>query len=216
MPSNVDIRTAFQQGGKAVLDQISRPVVAAKWDAESALSKMSTGALVAHLAKCLVLVETFLDAPLPDSEPFDAVHFYARLTETKDVDSQYNQTGRQKGEEAAEKGRETVIDELAGVLDRLGARLPQEPTERIVALVNRPGDTMVLDEYLKTRCVEIAVHLRDLAVSCGWQPSVPESVEQVAIDVAVGVAQARHGNGILLDALYRGERLGTTQVFPVL
>ena len=215
MSRNVDIRTAFQRGGKAVLDQISQPAVAEKWEAESALSKMSTGSLVAHLAKCLVLVETFLNASLPDSEPFDAVHFYARLNDTKDVDSQYNQTGRQKGEEAAEKGWELVIDELAGVLDRLNTRLPQESTERVVALVNRPGDTMLLDEYLKTRCVEIAVHLRDLAVSCGLQPSAPESVEQVAIDVAIGVAQARHGNGVLLDALYRGERL-TTEVFPVL
>ncbi|MFD8120997.1 hypothetical protein ACFV3T_07820 [Streptomyces albidoflavus] len=36
-----------------------------------------------------------------------------------------------------------------------------------MAVLHRPGEEMLLDSYLENRCVELAVHLEDLALSVG-------------------------------------------------
>lgn len=65
---------------------------------------------------------------------------------------------------------------------------------------------MSLDGYLQTRCVELAVHLEDLALSVNSPVRAPEGAVALAVDVLVAAARARHGDQAVLNALTRRER----------
>lgn len=88
----------------------------------------------------------------------------------------------------------------------LRARLAEEPAGRRVAVAHRPGKELVLDEYLRTRLVEIAVHTEDLALSVGVAVRSPEAAVSMAIDLLVAAAVERHGDEAVLRALMRRER----------
>jgi hypothetical protein len=88
----------------------------------------------------------------------------------------------------------------------LRERLAQEPMQRRVAVLHRPGEEMLLDEYLRTRCVELAVHIEDLALSVGSDVRAPERAVTVAVEVLIGAARQRHGDREVLHGLARRER----------
>ena len=64
----------------------------------------------------------------------------------------------------------------------------------------------MLDEYLRTRLVELTVHIDDLAISVDVAPSVPAEAYAAAMDVLVAVGRRRHGDLAVLRALTRRER----------
>jgi len=96
-------------------------------------------------------------------------------------------------------------------LGRLETRLPAEPLDRRMPAVG--GAVIGLDEFLRTRLVELAVHSEDLALSVGLpvtdagvaEEGVAEAVAE-AVDVMVGAARVRHGDAAVLRALTRRER----------
>ncbi|MBD7917078.1 hypothetical protein H9657_02120 [Cellulomonas sp. Sa3CUA2] len=53
---------------------------------------------------------------------------------------------------------------------------------------------------------ELAAHTEDLAVSLGSDVRAPAPTLEVAVDVLVGAARRRHGDGEVLHALARRER----------
>ena len=66
---------------------------------------------------------------------------------------------------------------------------------------------MTVDEYLRTRVVELVVHADDLAASVGVAPMAPRpETGKIAIDALVDVARIRHGDLAVLRALARRER----------
>ncbi|MGW0855449.1 hypothetical protein [Streptomyces sp. NPDC002690] len=73
-------------------------------------------------------------------------------------------------------------------------------------VLHRPGEEMLLDGYLRTRCVELAVHLEDLALSVDAPHRVPGAALAIAVDVLVAAARDRHGDQAVLHALARRER----------
>lgn len=214
-----DIRSTFLQGAQAVLSQISRPIVAQQWDAASSLSGMTVGALASHVAQCTALVDSFLGESVPaDAEVIDAAQFYARLQNTDDLSSPYNQRILKLSQDSAVEGPQAVVARLDSALGRMRDRINRAAPDAVTPLTNRKGQAMLLDEYLATRCVEIAVHLHDLAGSVGYMPHVPNAVERVAASVGTDAAMVRHGGGPVMDALFRGERAASrgVPVFPVL
>lgn len=92
------------------------------------------------------------------------------------------------------------------MLNRLGDRLTHEPKGRRVAVLHRPGEEMLLEEYLKTRCVEFAVHTEDLALSIDAAHRAPEQAVTIAVELLVAAAKQRHGDREVLHALTRRER----------
>jgi hypothetical protein len=68
------------------------------------------------------------------------------------------------------------------------------------------GDrSILLDEYVRTRLVELALHIDDLCVSVHMAtPDIPGI--EVAIRALVDVARLRHGDVAVLRALGRRER----------
>ena len=73
------------------------------------------------------------------------------------------------------RGVEQMLQETAVALSRLRERLGAEPVDRRVAVLHRPGEEMLLDGYLQTRCVELAVHIEDLALSVGSEVRASEA-----------------------------------------
>ncbi|MBC7762607.1 MAG: hypothetical protein H7201_12605 [Candidatus Saccharibacteria bacterium] len=75
-----------------------------------------------------------------------------------------------------------------------------------MAVAHRPGEEIYLDEYLRTRLVELAIHIEDLALSINVTATVPMAAVAAAVDVLVAVARERHGDIAVLRALSRRER----------
>ena len=119
---------------------------------------------------------------------------------------------RERSHTVAVHGREQVLALASDALERLADRLVAEPADRQITSRRIP---LTLDEFLRTRCVEIAVHVEDLELSIGLGPGLtaadpvpdlPEDVVADAVAVLVDTAIARHGMRAVLTALCRRER----------
>lgn len=209
------IRTTYSQAAERAVHLLTTDEVARRWGDESVLAGMSVGALAGHLARCILQVEWFLDGPVADAEPVSPVRYYARLVGTSVADSALNTGVRARSEETAAAGPTAVAEQTRAAWQRLAQRLESEPADRRVAILHRPGEEMLLDGYLQTRCVELTVHIDDLALSVGTLCPAPDAALAVAVDVLVAAARDRHGDQAVLHALTRRER-DTNQALRVL
>ena len=207
------VRAAYLDAAEQAARLLVHPPVAESWDDMSVLAGMTVGALAGHLARSVLQVEWFLDgadgadrADGTEVRPTSAVTYYARIVDAPDPGSALNRGVRARSEESAEAGPAAVADRTAETLGRLRTRLPREPADRRVAILHRPGEEMLLDEYLRTRCVELAVHTDDLALSVGTGTRAPDAAAGVAVDLLVAAALERHGTHAVLRALTRRER----------
>ncbi|MFD6417135.1 maleylpyruvate isomerase N-terminal domain-containing protein [Streptomyces sp. NPDC060194] len=201
-----DIRTTYLEAADAAVHLLATEQVAARWDTASVLDGMTVGGLAGHLARSVLQVEWFLDGEVGHGETVPAGRYYGRLAGTTRPDSDLNVGVRARGEETAAAGPSVVARDARDAHARLVTRLPAEPADRRVAIAHRPGEEMLLDEYLKTRCVELAVHLEDLALSADLPPRVPTPCLAVAVTTLFSAARDRHGDQAVLHALARRER----------
>jgi len=203
---DVEVRDVYLEAAESAVQLLGRGDVARAWEDESVLVGMSVGALAGHLARSVLQVEWFLDGQGMGAEPVSPVRYYARLEGTSTPGSSLNEGVRVRSEETAALGPAAVTQETAAALSRLRERLGAEPADRRVAVLHRPGEEMLLDGYLQTRCVELAVHIEDLALSVDSEVRAPEAAVAVAVDVLVAAARERHGDRTVLHALARRER----------
>ncbi|MFJ7628326.1 maleylpyruvate isomerase N-terminal domain-containing protein [Streptomyces sp. NPDC097595] len=201
-----ETRKAYLLAAEQAVQLLATEGVARSWDEESVLPGMSVGGLAGHLARSVLQVEWFLDGPVAGAEPVSPVHYYARLAGTTVPGSSLNVGVRARGEETAAAGPAAVAEEAHAAWQRLADRLGKEPADRRVSVLHRPGEEMLLDGYLQTRCVELAVHLEDLALSVGTRCSAHEAALAIAVDVLVAAARERHGDQAVMHALARRER----------
>jgi len=91
--------------------------------------------------------------------------------------------------------------------------LPVEPEDRLVgALGNR---MLTLDDFCRTRMIEIGMHIDDLAHSVDMPtPELHPDVTAEIIDIVMGIARAQHGDWPIIHALARSER-SSDEPFPV-
>ncbi|MFI6495713.1 maleylpyruvate isomerase N-terminal domain-containing protein [Streptomyces sp. NPDC050564] len=201
-----EIRKTYLQAAEKSVHLLATEQVARCWETESVLPGMSVGGLAGHLARSVLQVEWFLDGQVSGAEPVSPVQYYARLADTSLLDSALNVGVRARSEETAAAGPAVVAEQARAAWVRLSQRLGMEPADRRVAVLHRPGEEMLLDGYLQTRCVELAVHLDDLALSVEVPCQVPDAALAVAVDVLVAAARDRHGDQAVLHALARRER----------
>lgn len=199
-----DVRLSFIAAGAVAREVIARSEVAAAWDEPSALRKLTVRGLAGHLARAVFTVSTYLTAPPPAGVPaLTAAAYYAAMFPDDDLDSELNTAVRRRGEEQAAGGRDALLQHLDEVSALLTEQLPLEPAGRTLAVIGERA--ILLDEYLKTRLVELAVHIDDLCVSVNVAtPDIPGS--EVAIRTLVDVARLQHGEVAVLRALGRRER----------
>jgi len=202
--STPHIRQVYLRTCEASLELLGHYGVARMWDGESMVPGFSLAGLAGHLGRSTLQVEMFLDAPEPTDEPITAVEYYAQLVGVEDPDSELNVGVRARGEEVAALGPSGLVVAVGEALARLRKRLPSEPDIRQLSAFGR---TLRLDDYLRTRLVELTVHIDDLALSTDVEPpTVSEEAYREAIDVLVAVGRAKHGDVAVLRALTRRER----------
>ena len=202
-----DTRAAYLAAAATAVDLLDDPRVGAAWDDPSVLSGMSVGSLAAHLARSVLQVGWFLDGDVTGrSIPVSAVTYYARLTDSGSRSSPLNAGVEARSAETASIGAIAIASQARGAFVELGRRLPVEPPERRVAVAHRPGEELLLDEYLRTRLVELAVHIEDLALSIGSPVVAPPEAVALAVELLFAAARERHGDMAVLHALSRRER----------
>ena len=197
----VDVRSAFLAVAGTAREIVALTVVALHWKEPSALPEMTVGALVAHLARAVTNVERSLEAAEPaGEEPISGATYFAPVS--SDLASGINVRVRATSAEEALVGHRAVVGQMDRALERLRARLEGEPEGR---LVKARDEVLRLDDYLRTRIIELAVHTDDVCVSIGREtPPLPGVA--VAIEALVEVAILRHGELAVLRALARRER----------
>jgi uncharacterized protein (TIGR03083 family) len=203
-----DALPAFLDAAATAMRLLERPELAAHWAGASVLPEFSVAGLAGHLFRGMSTVERYLaepSEPEPSAAGISAASYFDTVIRSADVSDPANQAIRARGEEAAAGGPAALASEARATLERLTSRLAGERPGRHVRVAG--GLVMTLDEYLRTRVVELVVHADDLAASVGVEPVPPQpATTAVAIDVLVGVARIRHGDVAVLRALARRER----------
>lgn len=201
------VRSVFVVAAIGGLELVGRPEVTHGWYEQSALKGMSVGALAAHLARQIRRVPEVLANPVPDERPLNVVEHYTRSAwVTAGADDEPNVAIRERAAENAAIGHAEVYLRAQDSLTAVRAALPSEPVDRVV----RPPWTawnLSLDDFLRTRLIEIVVHSDDLAVSVGVDPpDWPDEVVAPVLGVLTTLSLRRHGVPALLRTLSRAER----------
>jgi hypothetical protein len=200
-----DASAAFLDAAATALHLLERRELAEQWAQESVLRQFSVAALAGHLARGITTVERYLDGPEPGETGISAASYFDTVIRSADIDDPANQAIRTRGDEAAAGGPAALAGDARAAVGRLSSRLAGEGRRRRLRVAG--GLVMTLDEYLRTRVVELVVHVDDLAASLGVELAPPQPATcKVAIDVLVGVARIRHGDMAVLRALARRER----------
>ncbi|WP_420626798.1 maleylpyruvate isomerase N-terminal domain-containing protein [Candidatus Poriferisodalis sp.] len=192
---------------------MATPSTAELWDQPSALEGMTVGALCAHLVRAAGATIAYLDRTPPDRRPDEdlltaVTYFHAAVDspvhdQIKDVSAAESAIGHQA---TMEKCRQLAAD--------LETRLADEPTDRLVAALG--GRLLTLDDFCRTRLIEVLLHLDDLAVSTGQtRPTTDPLGPAIVIEICIDIARNRNGDWNILYALTRAERSSDTTVFPV-
>ncbi|MFW2335033.1 maleylpyruvate isomerase N-terminal domain-containing protein [Ilumatobacter sp.] len=197
----------------AAADLMSRPSVAAGWDEPSALAGMTVGGLSAHLVRAAGATLAYLDRTPPDAEPTDDLltpitYFHAA------VDSPIHEQIKDVSANESAIGHEAMAAKCRDLTELLRQRLAVEPTDRLVGALG--GRMLTLDDFCRTRLIEVLLHLDDLAVSVGEsRPETDPEGVAIVVDIIEGIARHLHGDWEVLYALARSERVGDRPVFPV-
>ena len=206
------VRGLVIEAVEAAAAMIRRDEVAARWDEPSALAGMTVGALCAHLVRAAGSVLAYLDRTDPAARPDGALltpvtYFHAA------IDSPIHERIKEVSATEATAGPGEVATRCADVAASLRIRLAEEPPDRLVAALG--GRMLYLDDFCRTRLIEVLVHLDDLAASVGVpRPDTSEDGTAIVIDVLIGIARMLHGDWAVLHALARDERRAI-DVFPV-
>jgi hypothetical protein len=150
--------------------------------------------------------------PEPDGPVASAAEYFAALA-TSDPSAPDSVDVRARGAETAKGGWARLYLDVGKATAALAERLAVEPpTRRVPAM----GRALLIDEYLKTRIVELVFHLEDLARSLSLPaPALPFETTHLAIEVLIDTARVRHGDRAVLHALGRRE-LDSVQALRVL
>ncbi|MFC5380451.1 maleylpyruvate isomerase N-terminal domain-containing protein [Aquipuribacter nitratireducens] len=197
---------AFLAGARAAHRLVASSVVGDRWSESSVLPGMSTGELAAHLARAVLQVDAYRSRGTSTPVTTDAVGYFADLAGTAEPDSVLNVGVRERAAASAADGHGALVGALEAALVRLGAALPTAPRDEVVVVGHRRDQVLLLSEYLRTRCVELAVHLEDLALSVDAAPEVPAATVGEAVDLLQAAARRRYGDAAVLRALARRER----------
>jgi hypothetical protein len=194
------IRAAFLQAAGEAANLIGRREVGDRWNDPSTLAEMEIGALAGHLARAVLTVHWYLDMPEPEPPTMTAGEYFAGAT--PDPSSEANVAVRERAMESSRGGWARLYLDIGNALDHLRRRLPGERADHRIPA---GGGALLLDEYLRTRIVELVVHTGDLCRSLELPlPDLPDATS-VSIGVLIETAMVRHGATRVLHALARRE-----------
>ena len=152
-------REAYLVAAESAATLIADPAVVAAWAAPSALEGFTVGGLAAHLAVQVVFVPKTLAEPPPPGEVVTLDGHYTRAAWVgADLDDEVNVRIRRGGEQSAADGPSAVAAHIAAAIEELRPLLAEAPPDRLVHPPAGPW-ALLLDDFLTTRMMEIAVHM---------------------------------------------------------
>lgn len=205
------LREDFLSTARVAAELLRSPAVGAAWDSPSALPAFSVAGLAGHLAYQVLVVAQVMGEPEPQEPTISLLDHYGRVAWIDaGLDDAINVQIRDGGESVAAAGAvplaarvDTIIEELAGGLASIA--------DRPVRMGLWGPWSLMLDDLLVTRMMELAVHADDLAVSVGEPPPVlPPGAVETVVDLLTRLAVRRHGPTAVLRALSRAERAPAT------
>ncbi|WP_116046532.1 maleylpyruvate isomerase N-terminal domain-containing protein [Amycolatopsis palatopharyngis] len=204
-------RDDFLHTARSAADLLREPAVAAAWGEPSALREFSVGGLAGHLAYQILAVPRILDAPLPQERTVPLLEHYAHVRWIDaGVDDEVNVRIRDGGEQVATEGHSKLVLRVDSAIEELADKLTRQP-DRAVRLPFWGPWSLMLDDLLITRMMELAVHSDDLAVSVGLEtPVLPRNAVETVVDLLSRLASRRHGQTAVLRGLSRAERAPDT------
>ncbi len=207
------VRQLVVDAVSASAELMSRPVVATKWGEPSALEGMTVGALSAHLVRAAGATIAYLDRTPVDQEPkgdllTPITYFHAA------VDSPIHEQIKDVSADEAAVGHAAMTEKCEALVEAMRTRLAEEPADRLVGALG--GRMLSLDDFCRTRLIEVLLHMDDLAASVGEErPETDPVGAAIVIEITMGIARRLHGDWEVLYALSRAERSGDRTVFPV-
>ena len=199
----------FLEMAERVEGILGSEAVAKHWQDPSALEGYSVAGLAGHLARGVLTVEKYLEAPAPfeDAGVTDADGYMVAVLGTHEpVDSDFHRAVRARSLDTAAGGAAALVREVREARQQLSRRLNDAVMGQRIEVLQ--GVVVTVEEYLRTRLVELVVHLDDLAVSVGEEAGqdLPlEAYEEVAA-VLVQLAVRRNGGLAVVRGLARRER----------
>lgn len=204
-----ELRPVLIEAATSVRDLVGSPEVGKVWDQPSALEGMTVGGLAAHIDGALRIMGVLLEQEVPDTDriasPFEFFGDNRRVGASA-LDDERARGIAERAEAAAAEGQAAVVDRLTATIAWVDDTLAALPPQATMATHRVPDARARLDDYLRTRLIEVVVHGDDLACSVGvvWHPPVAAVAE--VIDLLVGMARERVGDLEVLRGLTREER----------
>jgi hypothetical protein len=147
-------------------------------------------------------VDWYLASEEPLGRPLTAAEYYAQAEGLTDPRSLLNETIVAEAQDAASCGTHELHEACLSALTRLSDVLKTVPPDQAIVVSRRR--TLLLDEYLRTRIVEMTIHTDDLAASVDrLSPELPEEAYETAVSVLMDSAVMRHGAPAVLQAIAR-------------
>jgi uncharacterized protein (TIGR03083 family) len=201
------VRDDFLSTARSAADLLGEPAVAAAWAAPSALPGFGIGGLAGHLAYQIVTVAAAVSEPVPAEPVVSLLEHYGRVEWIgADIDDDINVRIRRGGERAAADGPAALAERVESAIAEL-TRVLASAADRPVRIPLWGPWSLLLDDLLITRMMELAVHSDDLAVSVGLPtPALTQGAVDTVIDLLVRLSVRRHGPVNVLRALSRAER----------
>ena len=200
------------------LDIAHRDQVPARWSRPSALPGLTVGGVVGHVAAGVAWLVPLLAATPPDGGRVIGLGEYylpLAIRDDADLEGQIHTAVRAQGERGAQRGPEEAVSRLATRVEEIRSLLPGTDPNRLLDLRPTLPGAIRLQDFLRTRVLELVVHGDDLATSVGLSSAPPEDAAGVTIEVLLATARRDHGDVQVIRALARAERC-TARVVPVL
>jgi hypothetical protein len=210
---SVAVRLLVVEAVEAAAELMSRPSVGDAWAEPSALEGMTVGGLAAHLVRAAGATVAYLDRTPADAQPdgdllTPVTYFHAA------VDSPIHEQIKKVSADESEIGHAAMATKYSDLAAHLRQRLADEPSDRLIGALG--GRMLTLDDFCRTRLIEVLLHLDDLAISVGEpRPETDPRGVAVVIEILENIARRVHGDWEVVYALARSERLGDQPVFPV-
>ncbi|MEV6413910.1 maleylpyruvate isomerase N-terminal domain-containing protein [Kribbella sp. NPDC051718] len=205
------IRDDFLAVGMSAAQLLREPAVIEAWSKPSALEEFTVSGLAGHLAFQVLAIPEIVASPIPTEPTITVLDHYARVEWIDaDLDDEISLRIRSGGDLIAADGPGVLADRLDAALEQLTVELP-EIVDRPVRISLWGPWSLMLDDMLLTRLMELAVHSDDLAVSVGLPtPELPPSAVETVLSLLTRLSVRRHGASAVLRTLSRAERAPRT------
>lgn len=169
---------AWRESLAAFRALVLEPMVIEAWKSPSNLDGYSVGGIAGHVLSLVVGLRDRIDARPSDLAIISHVDWYRGAL------SREHPGLVQIGEQVASAGSATVAAELDAAGRDLDRCFRDASSDRAVPLASVAGSAVRLDDFLRTRFVEILVHADDIALSVGLPcPAFPLVAAQLAESV---------------------------------